>query len=148
MGKPKWVREVLQWMRSGLAGALATGVDLLVLTLLVSGFGVSAHWANVPALVAGGIANFVGNRHFAFRAKAGSLTRQAIGYTAVEVVALVLNGVLYDVSLRMFPNALHLYWLVRIVTSHAVFLCWSYPLWRKVFAPARAAAVLDSRVLE
>lgn len=120
-------------MRSGLVGALATGVDLAVLALLVSGFGVSAHWANVPALIAGGVANFLGNRHFAFRARGGSLTRQALGYTAVEIVALVLNGVLYDVALRAIPGAVHLYWLVRIVTSHAVFLCWSYPLWRKVF---------------
>ena len=88
---------------------------------------------NVPALVVGGVANFVGNRHFAFRARGGSLTRHALGYTAVEVVALVLNGVLYDLALRVFPGALHLYWLVRIVTSHLVFLCWSYPLWRKVF---------------
>jgi putative flippase GtrA len=133
MNKPGWLRELLQWLRSGLAGALATGVDLGVLALLVSGFGVSAHSANVPALVAGGIANFLGNRHFAFRAHGGSLTRQALGYTAVEIVALVLNGVLYDVALRVFPGALHLYWLVRIVTSHLVFLCWSYPLWRRVF---------------
>jgi putative flippase GtrA len=133
MARPRWLRELLQWLRSGLAGALATGVDLGVLALLVSGFGVSAHWANVPALIAGGVANFLGNRHFAFRAKGGSLTRQAIGYTAVEVVALVLNGVLYDLALRMLPGALPLYWLVRVVTSHLVFLCWSYPLWRKVF---------------
>ncbi len=129
----KLTRELLQWMRSGLAGAMATAVDLGVLALLVSGFGVSAHMANVPALVIGGIANFIGNRHFAFRARGGSLTHQAIGYTAVEIVALVLNGVLYEVALRVVPGGAHLYWLVRIVTSHLVFLCWSYPLWRRVF---------------
>jgi len=120
-------------MRAGAAGALATLVDLAVLTVLVSGVGVSARAASVPALVLGGVANFIGNRHFAFRATGGSLARQVVGYTVVEVIALALNGALYDTALRLFPAATGLYWMVRLITSHMVFLGWSYPLWRKVF---------------
>jgi putative flippase GtrA len=94
----------------------------------------------VPALVAGGVVNFLGNRHFAFRARAGQagdIGKQAAGYTAVELVALALNGLAYDTVLRLVPGARNVYWLVRLATSHAVFLGWSYPLWRHVFAPAR-----------
>lgn len=122
---------VWRLIRAAIAGAAATLVDLGVLALLISALHVDPRAANIPALLAGGIANFIGNRHFAFRAANGSLARQAVLYTVVEVIALALNGVLYDTVLRYAP---HLpYWLVRLVTSHVVFLCWSYPLWRGVF---------------
>jgi hypothetical protein len=32
----------------------------------------------------------------------------------------------------------HAYWAVRLATTHAVFLFWSYPLWRKVFTAREA----------
>ena len=125
------LRRLATLLRAGIAGAAATLVDLGVLALLVSVLHQDPRAANVPALLAGGIANFLGNRHFAFRAARGSLARQAVLYTVVEVIALALNGVFYDTVLRFAPHAP--YWLVRLATSHVVFLCWSYPLWRKVF---------------
>ncbi len=125
---------MLELVRAGLAGLVATAVDLATLTIFVALFHVSPRAASVPALVAGGTANFIGNRHYAFRATEGHLGKQAIGYVAVELVALALNGVLYDNVLRIVPSAAHAYWLVRLATSHAVFLFWSYPLWRRVFA--------------
>jgi putative flippase GtrA len=126
--------SLLQLVRAGAAGIAATLVDLGVLALLVTGLHWNARLASLPALLAGGVANFVGNRHFAFRARNGSLARQAALYTLVELIALALNGVLYDTTLRAIPGAAHGYWAVRLVTSHVVFLAWSYPLWRKVFA--------------
>jgi putative flippase GtrA len=134
MPSTKWIRELFQALRAGAAGILATAVDLGVLAILVTGFHVDARVASVPALVCGGLANFVGNRHFAFRAQAGSLVRQAALYTLVEALGLAYAGLLYDTALRIFPHAAHLYWAVRLVTSHIVFLTWSYPLWRRVFA--------------
>jgi putative flippase GtrA len=131
---PFSLARIFKLLRAGAAGIAATAVDLGTLALLVSVFHVDARLASIPALVAGGVANFLGNRHFAFRARKGSVARQALGYTAVEIVALALNGLLYDTVLRMVPGAAHAYWAVRIVTSHLVFLAWSYPLWRKVFA--------------
>jgi putative flippase GtrA len=127
------LEDAWRLLRAGLAGAAATLVDLAVLAVLVSGLGVPARIASVPALVLGGVANFLGNRHFAFRASRGSIARQALLYTAVEVVALALNGALFDLVLRTHPDAVHAYALVRLATSHLVFLCWSYPLWNKVF---------------
>ena len=125
----------MKLLRAGAAGIFATAIDLLVLTVLVSGFHVSAQVANVPALVAGGVANFAGNRWFAFRAQQGSLPKQALGYGVVEVVALALNGGLFALAMHTLPQAAHLYWLVRLATTHLVFLAWSYPLWCLVFRP-------------
>jgi len=129
----------MKLLRAGAAGIFATAIDLLVLTILVSGFHVSAQVANVPALVAGGVANFAGNRWFAFRAQHGSLPKQALGYTVVEVVALALNGWLFALAIHQFPQASHLYWLVRLATTHLVFLAWSYPLWCLVFRSRQRA---------
>lgn len=125
--------EAARLLRSGAAGLLATGVDLVVLYLLSSAVHLGPRLSSVPALVAGGVANFFGNRHFAFRATSGPLARQAALYTIVEVAALALNGLLYDGVLRAFPAAAPLYLGVRIVTSHLVFLGFSYPLWRRIF---------------
>lgn len=137
--QPMWLREGLRLLRAGGAGLAATLVDLAVLTLLVAVLHVEPRAASFPALLAGGLANFIGNRHFAFRAQEGSLRRQAVGYTLVELVALGLNALLYDLVLRTMPGAGHAYWLVRLVTSHVVFLTWSYPLWRRVFRTRTAA---------
>jgi putative flippase GtrA len=112
---------------------VATGADLLVLSALVS----LAHWeprsANVPALLTGGVVNFIGNRRYAFRARRGNVGKQALGYSAVEIVALALNGIVYDTVLRLFPVSKQVFWLVRLATTNLVFLAWSYPLWSKVF---------------
>jgi putative flippase GtrA len=126
-------RRIAELLRAGVAGIAATASDLATLALLVSVLHVDPRVANIPALLVGGVVNFLGNRHFAFRARDGHVGKQAVGYTAVELVALALNGLLYDQVLRTLPGAGHVYWLVRLVTSHLVFLVWSYPLWRKVF---------------
>jgi putative flippase GtrA len=127
-------QKLLTLLRAGIAGIAATGSDLATLTVLVSVFHLEPRVANVPALVVGGVVNFLGNRYFAFRAHQGHAGKQVAGYTAVELVALGLNGVLFDAALRLLPGARAVYWLVRLATSHAVFLFWSYPLWRRVFA--------------
>jgi putative flippase GtrA len=139
-----WTR-LLTLLRAGIAGIAATASDLATLAVLVSVFHLDARLANVPALVVGGVVNFLGNRYFAFRAHRGHAGKQAAGYTAVELVALALNGLLYDTALRLVPGARAVYWLVRLVTSHAVFLGWSYPLWRKVFAVPAAAGDAPAR---
>jgi|HubBroStandDraft_2_1064218.scaffolds.fasta_scaffold550171_2 putative flippase GtrA len=138
------MRELFQGLRAGAAGIVATAVDLLILTVLVSGFHVDARVASIPALLGGGIANFIGNRHFAFRAREGSLVRQAALYTVVELLGLGYGGLLYDSALRLIPAARPLYWAVRLVTSHIVFLTWSYPLWRRVFAMPQPETVRAS----
>jgi putative flippase GtrA len=133
-------RDPLRILRAFLAGAAATLADVAVLAVLVSLLGLSPRVANIPALVVGGVVNFLGNRHFAFRATSGSLAKQAALYTIVELAALAANGVLFDVVMRLLPtNLAWAYVPVRLVTSHVVFLLWSYPLWRFVFRVPRPA---------
>jgi putative flippase GtrA len=136
-------RDPLRVVRALLAGGAATLADLAVLALLVSVVGLAPRVASIPALVIGGVVNFLGNRHFAFRATSGSLAKQAVLYTIVEIAALAANGVLFDVVMRLLPHELAwAYVPVRLVTSHVVFLAWSYPLWRFVFrVPREARAV-------
>lgn len=126
-------RELGTLLRSFVAGAAATIADLMVLTLGVTVLGLSPRVASLPALVAGGVVNFFGNRHFAFRARNGSLKRQATLYAVTEIVALALNGILYDAIVRMVhPHAMGAI-VVRLITTHVVFVAFSYPIWRKVF---------------
>jgi putative flippase GtrA len=125
--------QLFKLLRAGVAGGLATLSDLATLTVLVGIFHVDARVASIPALIVGGVVNFVGNRYFAFRAANGHLGRQAAGYTVVELVALALNALLYDLALRLVPGLRPFYWLVRLVASHLVFLGFSYPLWQRVF---------------
>ena len=156
-------QKLLTLLRAGIAGIAATGSDLATLTVLVSVFHLEPRVAKTHRLLLGlrarprtgvagarlsehlrdglgddllghGLLDFLGNRYFAFRAHQGHAGKQVAGYTAVELVALGLNGVLFDAALRLLPGARAVYWLVRLATSHAVFLFWSYPLWRRVFA--------------
>ena len=139
----KTSRDPLRVLRALLAGGAATLADIAVLALLVSLVGLSPRVASIPALAVGGVVNFLGNRHFAFRASRGSLARQAVLYALVELAALAANGILFDVVMRLLPHGLAwAYVPVRLVTSHLVFLAWSYPLWRLVFrVPQEAQAV-------
>ncbi len=133
-------RDPLRVLRALLAGGAATLADIAVLAMLVSACGLAPRLASIPALLVGGVVNFVGNRHFAFRASQGSLARQAVLYAAVELAALAANGVLFDVVMSLLPHGLAwAYVPVRLVTSHLVFLAWSYPLWRLVFRVPRPA---------
>jgi putative flippase GtrA len=136
-------RDPWRVVRALLAGGAATLSDLAVLALLVSAFGLAPRVASLPALLVGGAVNFVGNRHFAFKATRGSVVRQALLYTVVELLALAANGLLFELVMRALPPGLAwAYVPVRLVTSHVVFLAWSYPLWRLVFrVPREAAAV-------
>lgn len=134
--------RLLTFLRSALAGGAATLVDVAVLAVLVSLFGLAPRVANVPSLVAGAGVSFVGNRHFAFRAGAGSLPRQAARFALVEIVGLALNAVLFDLAARALPPSALAATAARLAIGHVVFLAWSYPSWRRVFrVPAAEQAV-------
>jgi putative flippase GtrA len=126
------------FLRSAIAGGAATLSDLVVLTFCVAVLHMSPRIASLPALLVGGVVNFYGNRHFAFRASSGALTRQATLYAITEAIALALNGVLFDAAMRAFAPTGVFVMVARLVTQNAVFVLWSYPVWRKVFAVKRA----------
>lgn len=123
-------------LRSLLAGGAATLSDLFTLTVAVHAFHLAPRVASVPALVVGGVVNFYGNRTFAFRATSGALRRQAILYAITELIALGLNGMSFDAVMRaLSPSGIGVM-IARLVTQNAVFLLWSYPVWRRVFSPS------------
>ena len=125
--------------RSALTGGAATIVDLAVIALAVGVLHAPARAANVPALLAGAIVQFVGNRHFAFRAGGGDAKRQAILFALSEAVTMLLNGVLYHaVTTQMTLGPMGAV-IARAVTTNVVFVLWSYPVWSRIFRPALPA---------
>ncbi|MBI2388084.1 MAG: GtrA family protein [Deltaproteobacteria bacterium] len=119
--------------RSTIVGGAATLTDLLVLFVCMHAFGWSPRVANVPALIAGGVVNFHGNRTFAFRATEGRIERQATLFLLSELVTLALNGVLYDLAIRSLHPQPAGAMVIRLITQNVVFLAWSFPVWRLVF---------------
>lgn len=126
-------KGAVTFARSLLAGGAATLVDLSVLGVAVGLLGMDPRVASVPALLAGAIAQFFGNRVFAFRAASGSLPRQAAGFAATEAIALVLNALLYHVVASAFVLGAATAVLARAATTNVVYLAWSYPAFRRVF---------------
>jgi|GEM_PF-733510 len=132
-GEISWNQRLFKLLRAAIAGGAATAADVATLTLLVSALGVDPHYANVPALLVGGVLGFFGNRHFVFRAGSGDPRRQFAGYVVVEGIGLFLSGLLFDVALRYVPHARDFYVPLRLVSGNVVFLAWSFPLWNRVF---------------
>ncbi len=127
------------FVRSALAGGAATLADLVVLGVAVGVLHVTPRVANLPALLVGAAVQFLGNRHFAFRAGKGPLGRQALLFALGEAIALVLNAALYDGVARLVPLSAAGAVMARAVTTNVVFLAWSYPVFKRVFrAPAGA----------
>src|SRR5512132_3119468 len=127
--------------RSALTGGAATLADLAVIALATGVLHASPQVANVPALLVGAVVQFFGNKHFAFRARGGDLRWQAALFVAAEAVALALNAALYHGVASLVPLVPATAVLARAVTTNLVFLLWSYPVWKRVFAaPASRAA--------
>lgn len=121
-----------RFVRSSAVGLAATAADLGSLALLVEALGVAPLRASVPALLAGAITQFVGNRVVAFGAAGGSWRRQLARFAAAELVALALNALVFAALVRAGMP----YLPARVIGSFAVFAGVSFPLWHAVF-PAR-----------
>jgi putative flippase GtrA len=122
--------------RSALTGGAATLVDLAVIAFAVGLLHLAPAVANVPALLAGAVVQFFGNRHFAFRGGSGGLARQAGLFAITEAVTMLLNGVLYHLIVTHVTLGTAGAVLVRAVTTNLVFVLWSYPVWKRIFQPA------------
>jgi putative flippase GtrA len=139
MPSPRPLARLATFARSALTGGAATIVDLGVIAFAVGVLHASAAAANVPALLAGAVVQFLGNRHFAFRAGGGDVKRQAALFAATEAVTMLLNGLLYHLVATRFPLGPAAAVAVRAVTTNLVFVLWSYPVWSRIFRPALPA---------
>jgi|JI10StandDraft_1071094.scaffolds.fasta_scaffold103262_3 putative flippase GtrA len=119
------------FIRSLGVGALATAADLLALLLLVEALDVSAPHANVPALAVGVLIQYFGNKHLAFGDRSRHHLRQGLAFLGVEVGTLALNALAFHL---LVTHVAVPYGLARLVGSALVYVGFSYPLWRRVFA--------------
>jgi putative flippase GtrA len=127
-------------VRSAVIGIAATGVDLVVLWVLVHGLGVAAVWANVPALLLGVAVQFAGNKWVAFRDRSRDVGRQGAQFALVEVGAIGLNAIAFHL-LVTFTGVPVL--VCRMIATAAVYFGWSYPLWARIFAPDARGATAE-----
>src|SRR5688572_18812864 len=86
-----FVDRVLRFGRALVVGGGATLTDISIFTACVRAIDLAPATARVPALLAGACVQFFGNRTFTFRARAGSLTRQAKLFLVFEALAFGLN---------------------------------------------------------
>lgn len=111
-------------------GAVATLTDLLVLTVLASGFHLGPRASSFPALAAGIAVQFVGNKFFAFEDRSKRWGQQAALFLAVEALGFGANLALFDVGVRFLPLP---YLAIRLVTTNLVYFGICLPLWSRIF---------------
>lgn len=116
--------------RSAIVGVTATLADLISLFLMVDIFSIPTQWANVPALFIGIMIQFLGNKFYAFENREQAWVEQSILFFIVEAGALALNAGLFH-----FAAVVHNvpYLLARLGIGLLVYICFSYPLWKRVF---------------
>lgn len=111
-------------------GTVATLMDMGSLILLVKWAGLTADQANFPSLAMGAIFQFFTHRHYVFRAASGSISKQAVLFTIVELIALGLNGVVYH---WIISGTSVNYVLARPLGTAIVYCGFSFPFWRWIF---------------
>lgn len=128
-----WLASAWTFAKSALTGALATVVDFVILLFLVEICALAPALANVPALLGGAVAQFLGNRHFVFAARdgeRGELRRQVVLFALAEGLTLALNALAFHVLAVVLAVP---YAIARPLGTFVVFTFVSYPLWRLVF---------------
>ena len=115
-----------QVTRNVISGGIATGIDFLVVTSLVSMAFFSPVWATALGCLVGAVVNFTMNREWTFKS-GGARLPQAWRYSFVSFTSALLNmGGL--AVLLMLPNID--YRICWVVVRVAVFITWNFPLQR------------------
>ena len=116
--------------RALVVGSGATLVDFSIFTTCVRAIDLAPTQARLPALLAGACVQFVGNRGFTFRARAGRLSRQLKLFVAAEAVTLALNWAAFQLLIRHVRGVAPE--LVSFLGTALVFLTFAYPMRRLV----------------
>ena len=125
-----WLTRVWRFVRALIVGSGATLVDFSIFTTCVRAIDVAPAHARLPALVAGACVQFVGNRSFTFRARAGKLSTQLKWFLAAEAITLALNWSLFQLLIRRIHGAPPE--LVSFLGTGVVFVAFAYPVRRLV----------------
>lgn len=120
--------------RSAAVGVLATALDFLTLIVLVSALHVPARVASFPALGLGVVAQFMGNKRFAFRDESPDWLRQGACFLAIEALGFACNALFFD---RLLVATHWPYVICRVLSTSLVYFCVCLPLWSRLFASPR-----------
>jgi putative flippase GtrA len=123
------------FFRSAAVGATATGADLVALSALVWGVGLSPSQANLPALTVGLAVQFAGNKWVAFGDRSAAVARQGGLFLAAEAVGLALSATLFHTLVAVHVPVL----ASRLLASAVVYATYSYPVFRRIFGASPAA---------
>jgi putative flippase GtrA len=121
---------LLRFGRALVVGSGATLTDFSIFTTCVRGIGMAPTSARLPALLAGACFQFFGNRSYTFRARAGSLSRQAWLFLLAEGATLALNLGVFRVLVQHISGVAPE--LVSFLGTFVVFVGFAYPMRRLV----------------
>lgn len=120
--------RVLSFSRSMLVALWAGALDLGLLALCIHWLGFPPLGSRATAIVVSGAVAFLGNRSFAFRARAENVTQQARRFALAELIALPLNLLAFRLCSQHAPSAAPE--VASLVAGALVFVSFSYPIRR------------------
>jgi putative flippase GtrA len=131
-------QRALRFGRAILVGGAATLLDFSLFSGCVRLLGLAPTAARLPALCAGAILQFLGNRSFTFRARSGSLSRQLRLFLVAELVTLLLNFGAFSWLVRRVQGVAPE--LLSFAGTFVTFVAFAYPMRRLVIfkLPRRA----------
>ena len=125
-----FLQRALRFGRAVIVGSGATLADFSVFTTCVRALDMAPSAARLPALVTGACVQFLGNRSFTFRARAGSWTRQAWLFLFAEAITLGLNfGIFHQLVTHVSGVAPE---LLGFLGTFITFVTFAYPVRRWV----------------
>jgi putative flippase GtrA len=128
-----WNRA-LRFVRSLLVGGAATIVDFAVLIMCARALGLDPTLAKMLAFLAGAWVQFVGNKHFTFKARGGDTRRQAVLFALAETITFGLHAVCFTLLVKGLSVPLE---LANAIVGFCVYAGFSYPMWKWVFRTER-----------
>ena len=133
-GRERW----LALLRMLFVGLWSSGIDLVVLVLCFRWLHLGGTPSRLVALAVSGLLLFFGCRSFAFRAQAGSISRQAKLFALAELAGFPLNlGVFHVldvcVPLTIAPE------LTSQAANFLVFIGFAFPVRRWLFRCSKVA---------
>ena len=107
-------------MRFGLVGAVATGIQYLILIVLVREWGMWPALASAIGFIASSSGNYLLNYHFTFQSE------RPHGPAAAKFVTLAAVGLVINFVLMQVLGAAGVYYLLAQVCATAVVFLWNF----------------------
>jgi putative flippase GtrA len=94
----RWQRLLVQGLKFGTVGGLATAVHLTLFVFCIELLGMKPFWANFPAFAVAVVVGFTGHFLWTFRSQhaneANSWTPALVKFTVTAVLGLLLNSLI------------------------------------------------------